>query len=239
MKRFSFTTKEIDAHKMNFKEWHDFIRGREAEIIFSLFSETKFDRALEIGAGDGGQSVIIAKHCNHLICTELDEKSHNWLGQGIMTRKLPNVEYLICDAQDLCRFKDKSFDLIFSSNLLEHIPDLNKCLSECKRVLKDNGIMLHTMPSRYWKLLQSFLSILKLRKANVHGIESNNLSEFISFGRRVWISKIENEGFKAEEIVSLPFYVGHGNSFIPVIKAGNLLRLPASYLYVVRKRLFS
>jgi len=39
-----------------------------------------------------------------------------------------------------------------------------------------------------------------------------------------------------QSIVGLPFYVGHSNSFIPIIKLGNLARLPASYLYVVTKK---
>src|SRR4030042_2151926 len=188
MKKFNFSIEEIDTYKKSPKDWYNFVRRREAEMAFSLFPNTKFKIALEIGAGNGVQSVTIAKHCNHLVCTELNEKSYSWLGQRIVNRKLPNVEYLICDAQDLSQFEDKSFDLIFSSNLLEHVPDLSKCLFECKRVLKDDGVMLHTMPSRYWKIFSSSLSFLKSRTAKVHGIDSNNVAEFFSFGRKIWIS---------------------------------------------------
>jgi hypothetical protein len=52
-----------------------------------------------------------------------------------------------------------------------------------------------------------------------------------------WKSKFQANGFRVDETVAPPFYVGHGNSFIWIIKAGNLLHLPANFLYIVRKQL--
>jgi len=237
MRRFNFTSAEIDAHKSDRRTWSEFVRRHEANITFSLFPDTEFSLALELGAGNGAQSVTIAKYCKRLICTELDEQSYSWLGESILDRDLPNVDYRLCDAQDLSQFEDKTFDLVFSSNMLEHIPDVDRCLSECKRVLKDDGLMLHTMPSRWWKAFSFSLSLAKLRRPGVHGVSSNSVAEFSRFGRRVWKSKFQANGFRVDETVALPFYVGHGNTFIWIIKAGNLLHLPASFLYIVRKQL--
>jgi 2-polyprenyl-3-methyl-5-hydroxy-6-metoxy-1,4-benzoquinol methylase len=39
------------------------------------------------------------------------------------------------------------FDLIFSSNVLEHIPDLPAAMAAMARVLKDEGEMIHTCPN--------------------------------------------------------------------------------------------
>lgn len=44
-------------------------------------------------------------------------------------------------------FADDSFDVIFSSNVLEHIPPIDAAIREMKRVLKPGGIMIHTMPT--------------------------------------------------------------------------------------------
>jgi len=235
MQRFSFSQKEIDTFKTTKKEWHNFVRRREAEMAFSLFPNTKYPLALELGAGDGGQSVTIAKYCEHLVCTELDEKSHSWLGQKILDRNLQNVEYRLCDAQNLLEYGDKTFNLIFSSNLLEHVPNINRCLSECKRVLKDDGVMLHTMPNRWWKIFSYLLSIAKIQIPSVHGVSANHIAEFYNFGRNVWNNRFVLNGFYVEKVVAFPFYVGHGNSFIFFIKLGNLIYLPASYLYISRK----
>ena len=236
MKKFMFTPHEIESHKSDRKEWHHFVRCREAEIAFSLFPNVRFRLALELGAGDGGQSITISKYCDKLLCTEKDEKSNAWLGQTILQRRMANVEYMLCDAQDLSQFGNGTFDLIFSSNLLEHISDVDKCLNECRRVLRDDGLMLHTMPSRWWKLFSSGLSILRLRRPGIHGVSTSNWQEFCAFGSSVWRKRIESNALMVTDIVGLPFYVGHGNSFIPIIKAGNALKICASYLYVLRKK---
>jgi hypothetical protein len=47
-------------------------------------------------------------------------------------------------------FRDKSFDLIVSNDVFEHVPDISKALQECFRVLKDNGKLIFTVPFS-WK----------------------------------------------------------------------------------------
>jgi ubiquinone/menaquinone biosynthesis C-methylase UbiE len=235
MKKFMFTADEIDRHTSDIKKWHHFVRSREAEIAFSLFPATRFHRAIELGAGDGGQSATISTYCDQLICTERDEDSHEWLSQSILKRKMENVTYELCDAQDLSRFKDNSFDLVFSSNMLEHIPDVNRCLLECQRVLKNDGVMLHTMPSRWWKLSNAGIVLLQFKHPSIHGVSKTQWDELYRFGAKVWKKRIESIGLRVTEIIGLPFYSGHGNTAIPFIKAGNALRIPATCLYVIRK----
>lgn len=49
-------------------------------------------------------------------------------------------------------FPDESFDVVFSSNVLEHVPDLPQMHSESMRVLKRDGFCLHVMPTGAWRL---------------------------------------------------------------------------------------
>lgn len=156
-------------------------------------------------------------------------------GKLFIERELENVEYQLCDAQDLSQFSDRSFDLLFSSNMLEHIPDVDKCLQECRRVLKDDGVMLHTMPSRWWKVFNVGLAIIKRERYHVHGVSNSHRQEFVAFGVRSWKKRMESQGLHVTNIVGLPFYFGHGPTFLLLIKAGNALRFPASYLYVIQK----
>lgn len=44
-------------------------------------------------------------------------------------------------------FESKSFDVVYSSHVLEHVNDEQKSLSEMKRVLKDDGILIIGMPT--------------------------------------------------------------------------------------------
>ena len=48
-------------------------------------------------------------------------------------------------------FSDSTFDLIFSSHVLEHVKDVEKFQYEISRVLKKNGFALHLMPTGSWK----------------------------------------------------------------------------------------
>ncbi len=50
--------------------------------------------------------------------------------------------------QDICNlsYKNNQFDLVIHSDVLEHVPDYQKAISECKRILKPTGICLFTTP---------------------------------------------------------------------------------------------
>jgi SAM-dependent methyltransferase len=54
---------------------------------------------------------------------------------------------IFADITDL-GFPDESFDLIVSSDVLEHVPELEKALGETMRVLKPGGAHLFTVPPR-------------------------------------------------------------------------------------------
>jgi SAM-dependent methyltransferase len=56
-------------------------------------------------------------------------------------------------------FPDAAFDAVFSSNVLEHVQDLDALLGEIQRVLRPGGLSLHLMPTsawRFWSLLTHF-----------------------------------------------------------------------------------
>jgi SAM-dependent methyltransferase len=50
---------------------------------------------------------------------------------------------------------DASFDIVFSSNVLEHIRTLDLTLSEVRRVLRPGGIAIHILPTASWRLWTS------------------------------------------------------------------------------------
>jgi SAM-dependent methyltransferase len=57
-----------------------------------------------------------------------------------------------CDAGKLLPYQDHYFDLVFDNSALEHIPDLNRNLSEIARVLKPGGIFaFNVLNHRYFE----------------------------------------------------------------------------------------
>jgi len=58
--------------------------------------------------------------------------------------KLKGVDHTV-DLQQL-PFADETYDFVFASHVLEHIPDDQKAISEIRRILKPNGIAILPVP---------------------------------------------------------------------------------------------
>ncbi len=145
---------------MRFKaDWvehlHTF-RKRELEVIFGGCPDKVFDTALELGAGDGFQSILLIKHARHLTSTD-------YQSQILHLGSTDHITYAICDAEEIGRsFAGRRFDLVFSSNLLEHVPRVEQALSGIKGVLADRGIAVHVVPNSFWTLCRTILHIPNL-----------------------------------------------------------------------------
>ncbi len=234
MRRFHFTSGQIDRHAVTAVAWYEFVRSSEIQHVLGHVPGS-YGRALEVGAGNGFQSQYLAERCTSLVCTEVNPASHAELGRSFLARERPNVSYVCCDARDLGRFADGEFDTIYSSNVLEHVTPLPAAMREFHRVLKDDGRMLHLLPTRAWKTGYFLGSLLKRERPQVHGEFAGHGAEWQGYGRATWAATFVAHGFDVVEVVGMPFYLGHANAFRPLLKAGNALRLAGSYLYVLRK----
>lgn len=48
---------------------------------------------------------------------------------------------------------DGCADVVYSSNTLEHVVDLDGLLADCRRVLKPGGLSVHVLPTPTWRVL--------------------------------------------------------------------------------------
>jgi SAM-dependent methyltransferase len=135
------------------------IRTREFDLIFGRCPPSLFAKGLELGAGDGYQSRLLSRHVRALVSTDFAaEPSARALYSGL--------DYRQCDAEevDSC-FGAREFDLVYSSNLLEHLPDPARALRGIHRILRDDGTAIHVVPNVFWKAshLAGFYPHLALR----------------------------------------------------------------------------
>jgi SAM-dependent methyltransferase len=131
---------------------HD-IRRREIEIVFSGCPPQAFAEALELGAGDGFQSGLLRRYAAHLTSTDYHPAI-------LSLPSSPGVTYAVGDAEEVDKvFPPSRFDLVFSSNLLEHVPDPVRTLRGIAAVLKDDGITIHIIPNPFWKLTSLLLHL--------------------------------------------------------------------------------
>src|SRR3989344_1232984 len=138
--------------KTNWTDHLHNIRKREIDLVFSLLSRTHFVSGLEIGAGDGFQTTLLAPHIDKLISSDLNFKRIK------DSLKVSNVEYRQVDADNITGvFSPASFDLIFSSNVLEHVRSPKTVLGATHKMLRYDGYAVHIVPSRAIKIFYLLL----------------------------------------------------------------------------------
>ncbi|MBN1763789.1 MAG: class I SAM-dependent methyltransferase [Sedimentisphaerales bacterium] len=123
-------------------QWLNWARDLELEALkqWLLPMAEKKARLLEIGGGNG----YLAK------C--LTEMGFDVVSIDPQPRQPGFYPVRTGDGSKL-EFSDDSFDIIFSSNVMEHIENLPDALREMKRVLKSGGLMVHTMPTPFCTML--------------------------------------------------------------------------------------
>ena len=103
----------------------------------ALFLKNKINRIIDFGAGIGTLSLIFReKFKKEPFCIEIDKTNINYL----KTRKFTTFQNI-----DEISFQA---DLIFSSNVLEHIKDDFLTILNLKRHLDDNGILFLYLPAK-------------------------------------------------------------------------------------------
>lgn len=146
------------------ERWPSYYHRRYLEFLsyYELFPEKRVGRVLELGCGIGYQSAFLASMAEEVIATDLPEENTEAHAPGMKVAedlhkalKISNVKLIPCSAEEL-PFPDKSFDMVFSSHVLEHVPDQEKALKEISRVLKDNGLHFCVVPTRAEKVYAFF-----------------------------------------------------------------------------------
>jgi ubiquinone/menaquinone biosynthesis C-methylase UbiE len=140
-----------------------------------------YGRSLEIGAGTGYFSLNLLQTgvVRQATCTDISRGMLATLDHNARRLGL-DVETVACDASAL-PFADASFDLVLGHAVLHHLPDLDRCFAEFKRVLKPGGILffagepsrsgdrIAAVPKRVaWRLAPAWRRVMKARPAPTH-----------------------------------------------------------------------
>jgi SAM-dependent methyltransferase len=149
--------------------WLDSLRAAELDIVLTLANGLE-GKVLEIGGGTGSQAAILQHRGVDITSIEMAASNYR------DARVFPLIEY---DGVHI-PFDDETFDTLFSSNVLEHVPHLDSFQAEMMRVLKPKGRAIHVMPSHTWRLWSNaahYVSLVqKLIPALAPDITSSNAS---------------------------------------------------------------
>lgn len=137
------------------------LRRAELDLVKPYFKPGL--RILELGGGSGFQASLISSWGCEVFSIDIPQRS------ALQKYYYPVQDY---DGKNI-PFESISFDIVFSSNVLEHIPALPPILAEIGRVLKPGGFAIHILPSsawRFWASIAHYLYILKRLLGQQHSI---------------------------------------------------------------------
>jgi SAM-dependent methyltransferase len=175
-------------------------------------------RVLVIGGGNGWQARQIADWgCE---TASIDIGANEWQKQYFPVAAFDGVNI---------PFAQREFDVVYSSNVLEHVERLPELLAEIKRVLRPGGRAINLMPTpawRIWTSLSYYLLVLDppsrteppagsetnergdlpARRSGLqrffspsHGVMPTALHEVFTFSRTYWVRRLSKAGLSPAE----------------------------------------
>lgn len=192
-KEFHDIYKFCEDNLKNLIPWEGYYYRRYLEFLsfYDLFPQKKFTNILELGCGIGYYSSFLSLLGDFVFATDIGEqdiKKHSFglnKAQNLLDKlKIKNVELKQATAENL-PFSDNTFDMVFSSFVLEHVVNREKAIKEIYRVLKPGGINFCVVPTsmeRFYSLFNYYLYlfkraifyILKFLKINQQDNQENN-----------------------------------------------------------------
>ena len=120
--------------------------GYASDVIKKLNIDPKGKSALEVGSGGGILTEEVAKM--GFITTGIEPTEQSMLTATSHARASGlNIKYDKGFGEFL-PYADNSFDFVFCCDVLEHVQDLPKVISEISRVLKPNGVFFYDTLNR-------------------------------------------------------------------------------------------
>lgn len=125
------------------KIWYDMLA--ETYLKMAIDNTQEDGIILDVGCGVGNYITALSK-INRL-CFGIDPLYETSLLKAQQKAKDENVNIpLIRAVSENLPFGDKNFDMVLLLSTLQHVSNQDKTLSEIKRVLKDTGLLLLSVP---------------------------------------------------------------------------------------------
>jgi len=116
----------------------------------------KRDKVLDLGCGNGQNTIKAAKKVKQIIGADFDQKSLDIARISAKLKKIMNVKFETANLETKLRYKDSQFSKVILLDVLEHLRKRDLILGEIKRILKKDGFLILGVPNSQtsWKKLQ-------------------------------------------------------------------------------------
>jgi ubiquinone/menaquinone biosynthesis C-methylase UbiE len=140
--------------------------GRPLPRVLELVADgvSGADTVLEVAAGTGLMTAVIAPHVRHVVATDYAENMLALLQQRMTNAGLSNVE---CAHRDIYAlgYPPARFDVVVAGNVLHLVPDLAGALDALCHVLRPGGKLIaptfcHDETRLSWLVSRLFLTLI-------------------------------------------------------------------------------
>jgi SAM-dependent methyltransferase len=132
---------EFSHEGESWKRWVHDLRRAEVDRAMQHVPLGSDSTVLDLGCGDGFATALLCERFARVFSVDPEEAPRG--------ASASRFSYAMAEALP---FSDSTFDLVFSSSVLEHLKDRSCGVNEAARVLRPGGYMVHIVPGRFWKL---------------------------------------------------------------------------------------
>lgn len=126
------------------REIEEYLMPRANTLGYPLGREV----ALDFGCGVGRVARSLSRHFKECYGVDISERMIEQARQ--LNKGIPNCHFWVNVSDDLQRFPNGHFDLIYSKIVLQHMPErdqIRSYISEFVRILKLGGLLVFQLPS--------------------------------------------------------------------------------------------
>ena len=140
--------------------------AKRAFFIFREIESLRPKTVLDVGCGRGFylKALTLYPFIKKIYGVDINKlyiaKAKSLIGDKRVIIKIASIESL--------PFSENTFDCVISSEILEHIPDVDKGLKEINRVLKPGGTLLITVPNNNFPFFWDPLNWILMRLFKTH-----------------------------------------------------------------------
>lgn len=108
-------------------------------------------KVLDFGCGSGYGTHFVSSECQHITGIDISAGAIEYARQNYSNENLEYLKINNIESEPL-PFKDNEFDVVISFQVMEHICQVDKYLSEIRRVLRGGGTLIIATPDRTSRL---------------------------------------------------------------------------------------
>lgn len=165
---------------------------------------------VDLGCASGKQVFEMAKRIKFCYGVDIAENFIDFAKQKAKAEDIKNVDFRTSPLENL-PFKDKTFDIVLCSEVLEHVEDLPKSLREIKRICKEGAKVVITVPNlnsdgTVWGRIMRALRLRKFTPFNdfsPEGIKNHKDTHVREFDIKKIKTVLKKNGFKINKVTTV------------------------------------